>query len=95
MSQTNTGQHYFPLGRVLITCGAEQSIPKPEVQAALRRHHSGDWGEVCRDDWTANDESVKDQGRLLSSYTAANGIKFWIITEADREATTVLLPSDY
>jgi hypothetical protein len=95
MPQTKLIRCSFSLGQVVITCGAEQQVPASDVQLALRRHHSRDWGEVSAADWNANDESLKEGGRLLSSYVASNGVKFWIITEADREATTVLLPDDY
>jgi hypothetical protein len=95
MPQTKTIFERFALGRLVITCGAERIIPPADVQLAVRRHHSGDWGEVPPTDWAANEESLKDEGRLISSYFASNGVKFWIITEANREATTVLLPDDY
>jgi hypothetical protein len=95
MQQLKMNRQRFSLGQVVITCGAERIIPPTDVQLALERHHSGDWGEVGPTDWTANDESLKDDGRLLSSYFANNGVKFWIITEANREATTVLLPDEY
>ncbi len=95
MQPTIRSHQSFSLGQVVITCGAEQIIPAADVQLALQRHRSGDWGEVCPADWKANDESLKDDGRLLSSYLASNGVKFWVITEADREATTILLPDDY
>jgi hypothetical protein len=85
----------FSLGQVVITPGAAAVIDSLEVQNALRRHQSADWGTVCSDDWNANDESLTEGARLLSSYVAANGVKFWIISEADRSATTVLLPEEY
>jgi hypothetical protein len=66
-----------------------------DVYAALRRHARGDWGEVCAEDKAENELSLKEGFRLLSSYSDRNGTKFWIITEADRSATTVLLPEDY
>ena len=62
---------------------------------AFGRHLSGDWGEVCREDWIANELSLKEGTRLFSVYNAANGTRFWVITEADRSATTVLLPDEY
>jgi hypothetical protein len=95
MPQTKTNRQNISLGRVVITCGAERVIPPSDVQIALRRHHSGDWGDVSPADWTANEVAVKCEDRLISSYFASNGVKFWIITEANREATTVLLPDDY
>ncbi|MCM1224336.1 MAG: hypothetical protein NC548_58775, partial [Lachnospiraceae bacterium] len=61
----------------------------------LARHQSGDWGEVSKSDWMANNNALKSGGRILSAYTANGGKTFWIITEADRSHTTVLMPDDY
>ena len=63
--------------------------------AYLVRHVAGDWGEVNTEDWLANEQSLLRELRLLSVYTMSNGTKFWIITEADRSATTFLLPDEY
>ena len=62
---------------------------------ALRRHVYGDWGDLDDEDKAENEFSVENGYRILSSYTSSNGIKFWVITEADRSATTVLLPEEY
>jgi hypothetical protein len=86
---------HFQLGTVVITANAEAALQNVEVFAALRRHCKCDWGNVCKEDWESNDQALRDGGRLLSAYTSKNGIKFWIITEADRSATTILLPKDY
>ena len=85
----------FPLGRLLMTPGVEFEVPPSELAQALRRHARGDWGDLDREDKDANDLSVKDGSRLLSAYHTKAGVKFWIITEADRSATTALLPSEY
>lgn len=85
----------FSLGRVLITPNAAARVPDSDVQRALHRHARGDWGEVDAQDHEANDRCVAEGCRLLSAYHASNGVKFWIITEADRSVTTVLLPEDY
>ena len=61
----------------------------------LRRHASGDWGEVDGSDWTLNDESLEDGGRLHSVYRTSLGVRIWIITESDRSVTTFLLPDEY
>jgi hypothetical protein len=61
----------------------------------LSRHISGDWGEVDEHDRRENELSVAQGFRLLSAYTLSTGTKVWIITEADRSATTLLLPSEY
>lgn len=85
----------FDLGRVLITPPAQSLLTSEEVMAALGRHITGDWGDCCKEDWAENDLSLREGFRLFSVYRDKKGIKFWIITEADRSATTVLLPEDY
>ncbi len=85
----------FPLGRLVATPNALGSIPNPDIMAALQRHLTGDWGDVDEHDRKENEFSLKEGFRLLSVYRSARGVKFWIITEADRSATTVLLPEDY
>ena len=65
-----------------------------EVLTALRRHASGDWGDLCPEDTLANDAALHHGGRLFSAY-GQGADRFWIITEADRSVTTVLLPEDY
>jgi hypothetical protein len=66
-----------------------------DVVELLARHASGDWGDLGADDKRLNDRAVRDCGRLLSAYKLDGGVKVWIITEADRSATTVLLPDEY
>jgi hypothetical protein len=61
----------------------------------LARHASRDWGEVPPEDWEENEFSINNELRVLSAYSLRNGTKIWIITEADRSATTILLPSEY
>lgn len=79
-----------------MTPGAQEQVPPSEMLRALRRHARGDWGdELDREDMAANDLALKDGGRLVSAYRIEAGVKFWIITEADRSATTVLLPEEY
>jgi hypothetical protein len=84
----------FPLGRVVATRNALSTLTPEEIAAALARHALGDWGEVGPDDWAENELSLKEGFRLFSVYRARDQ-KFWIITESDRSATTVLLPEDY
>jgi hypothetical protein len=86
---------YVPLGRIVATPAALAAVSPPDIAAALRRHTSGDWGEVDPDDRAANDDAVRSGERLLSVYRSAGGTTFWALTEADRSATTVLLPADY
>lgn len=85
----------FPLGRVVITSNALDTLPSQDIHPALLRHARGDWGELDEQDWQENELSLRSDYRLLSAYTASNGKKFWIITEADRSVTTILLPEDY
>lgn len=85
----------FCPGRLVATPMALEEIPANEWQAALCRHLRCDWGAVCERDWNANDNAVQSGERLLSAYTTKTGVKFWIITEADRSATTILLPEEY
>ena len=88
----------FPLGAVVATPGALEALAEARVPplTLLRRHASGDWGELDAHDRRENAKSLKAGWRLLSSYRVGeNGEKVWIITEADRSSTCVLLPSEY
>jgi hypothetical protein len=85
----------FPLGQIVITPNALNHLPSDEVLAALQRHVRGDWGDVDDHDRQENELSLRQGFRLLSAYQTRAATKFWIITEADRSATTVLLPEDY
>ncbi len=85
----------FPLGRVVMTPAAMQALTPDDVIFALRRHVTGDWGDVCQEDWDENLFSLREGFRLFSVYHTKAGIKHWVITECDRSATTVLLPEDY
>ena len=89
------GHTLFEPGRVLITSNANEILNPEDVTAAIDRHLSGDWGDVCPEDRRSNNFAVKKGLRLLSAYKDRNDVKFWVITEADRSYTTVLLPSDY
>lgn len=85
----------FAFGRLVATPNALSNIPNDEIPAALSRHLQGDWGEMDSHDWQSNERALRQGGRLFSQYHSTTGVKFWIITEADRSATTVLLPEDY
>lgn len=86
----------FELGQVLITPGARDDLELKDVAYCLVRHAGGDFGDVCEEDKMLNDESIiLGDGRIMSAYHDRNGIKFWIITEWDRSATTILLPDEY
>lgn len=89
----------FSLGQVVMTRGVAALINREvaytiDLVALLRRHVSGDWGEVCPDDAAANERALVEGSRLLSVYRIGD-IKLWCITEADRSATTFLLPDEY
>ena len=85
----------FPLGRVVITPNALGQLTAADVQLGLQRHQAGDWGELGEADWQQNDTALRTGQRLLSSYRGSGGVTYWIITEADRSVTTLLLPDDY
>ena len=91
------GRTSFALGRVVATPGALQAFAEAgeEYLPLLFRHASGDWGELCPDDSLANEEALRDGGRLFSAYRLKDKTKIWIITEADRSSTCILLPDDY
>jgi len=86
----------FDLGQIVATPGALELLERAGVNplTLVRRHVTGDWGEVPPEDARENEFSVENGYRILSSYTVG-GEKIWIITEADRSATTLLLPSEY
>ncbi|MDQ2987322.1 MAG: hypothetical protein M3R13_11510 [Armatimonadota bacterium] len=85
----------FELGKLLITPSAQVELDQGSVLEAIHRHASGDWGELDEEDYQENEFSVREGHRLVSAYEDRRGVKFWIITEADRSVTTVLLPADY
>ncbi len=85
----------FPPGMLAATPGALNVLTQSDILTALRRHLSGDWGDVPDDDKGANDAALIYGHRLLSAYRSGCGTAFWIITEWDRSATTILLPSEY
>lgn len=89
----------FELGRVAQTRGVANEVPTIEVLIALARHVRGDWGDMDAEDCQANEDALLHGGRVLSAYwlsvDAENQVRVYIITEADRSATTVLLPEEY
>jgi len=85
----------FDLGLVSITANAMQSLWASEVRDALWRHCRGDWSELGPVERRCNDDSVAEGGVIASFYTSHEGRHFWILTEADRSATTVMMPFDY
>lgn len=87
----------FPLGQLVATPGALAAFERSGDNPAcfIRRHVLGDWGELCADDVSENEFSLQNGLRLLSAYRLKDGTKIWVITEADRSVTTVLLPEEY
>src|SRR5262249_24463497 len=93
---TGRARRLFALGAVVVSDGAAHALDPGDIVLGLTRHARGDWGEVSTEDWEANDLSLaKGARRLLSEYTAKNLSLFWVIAEADRSATTVLMPEEY
>jgi hypothetical protein len=88
---------HFPLGRVCATPGAMAALKESGEKPLdfLARHARGDWGELDTDDWNSNDDSLTQGFRLLSAYRTKSGTSLWVITEADRSLTTLLLPEEY
>ena len=78
-----------------MTRGVKDRVPAIEIWFAISRHLSGDWGDVCETDGKLNDKALTTGARLVSIYKTSFGLSFWIITEADRSITTVLLPEEY
>lgn len=85
----------FALGRTVITRNALGKLSQVDIDAGFTRHLIGDWGDLESVDIQANERSLLKGGRLVSVYHSSNRVKFYIITEADRSFTTVLLPEDY
>jgi hypothetical protein len=96
-SATRRRAPLFPLGRVLATPGALEALDeaKQSPEEFLRRHQRGDWGELCEEDKRENEFSLVHGFRILSAYRTTAGVRLWLLTEADRSVTTLLLPSEY
>jgi len=93
----NTNGRKLKLGQIVATPNALHALEDANrvAEEFLARHAAGDWGDVGAEDWKENELSVQEGFRVLSSYTLSTGKKLWIITEADRSATTLLLPDEY
>ena len=87
----------FTLGQVVATPGALTAIEASgdSLSSYLSRHRSGDWGEVDTHDRKENELSLEQGFRLMSVYSLSTGVKIWVITEADRSSTCILLPEEY
>jgi hypothetical protein len=87
----------FPLGRTVATPGALEAL-STNGQSPFEffiRHGTGDWGDTGPDDRERNEEALKDGSRIFSVYTLRDETRIYVITEADRSATTILLPEEY
>ncbi|WP_459056952.1 hypothetical protein [Stenotrophomonas sp. PSU-St22] len=93
-----TSQARFSPGQVVMTAGVDELVRQGRLNPTpyLRRHISGDWGDLSDGDRQLNDAALKSgEDRLFSSYQVTRDLKLWIITEWDRSVTTLLLPSEY
>jgi hypothetical protein len=97
MSRHGRGAARFPIGKPVITPAAQATLDAADISAVLllARHVNGDWGDLSVEDLAANELAVLTGKRLLSSYAMPGGRKVWIVTEADRSTTTILLPDEY
>lgn len=85
----------FNPGNLVCSANAGDVIPHDQMMGAIGRHLRGDFGHICEADKISNDKALEHGGRILSAYRTHDNIEFWVITEADRSVTTVLLPEDY
>lgn len=96
MSTKNIPVAVFRLGRIVATPNALSKLSQEDISTAIARHQAGDWGDLDEEDKRENQLSLEKGFRLLSAYHARSShAKFWLITESDRSATTVLMPEDY
>lgn len=95
--QTALKRPLFPLGKVVVTPGAMSLFEALNISPLgyLFRHVLGDWGDLDAEDCKANDAALVHGSRILSSYRLQGEHRIWLITEADRSATTFLLPEEY
>jgi hypothetical protein len=87
----------FSLGDVVVTPAALEALQESDEEASffLNQHALGNWGVVSSDDAALNDQALRDETRIFSAYLLQSGVRIWIISEADRSATTVFLPDQY
>jgi hypothetical protein len=85
----------FRIGRIVTTPHALETLSEDDIHQGIARHQAGDWGDVTEAHRRVNESALIEGARLWSVYCSAKGLKFWIITEADRSSTCVLMPEDY
>ena len=99
----NTAFNNFPLGQIVATPGALEAVANSRMFECLQLHASGDWGNVCPEDAELNNQATHEGTRIHSAYAIDPAMPcqghgdncLWVITEADRSATTFLLPEEY
>ena len=85
----------FEIGQIVMTKNVLHAVAIKHLNRGLLRHIAGDWGDICLIDADANELALVAGSRLISVYHDNNGVEFRVVTEADRNTTTVLLPTDY
>jgi hypothetical protein len=85
----------FRLGHIVSTPNALSRLSPDDILRGIQRHQAGDWGDVDEPDHQENERALTESARLFSVYHTDARMKFWVITEADRSVTTVLMPEDY
>lgn len=97
MTADNNRCPAFPLGQTVATRGALAALQEAGQSPTdfLARHVRGNWGDVNEEDKRLNDEALVNGERILSAYRTCKGVKLWVITEADRSSTCILLPEEY
>jgi hypothetical protein len=95
--QESTRHPLFSLGDVVITPGALAAFvaAHTSITPYLAQHQQGTWGNLDPHDIQANEHALQTGARLLSAYHLPDGTPIWVITEADRRSTCVLLPDEY
>ena len=85
----------FRCGQLCATPAALDKVGRAGLTQLLERHLSGDWGDTCESDARANEEALRSGNRIISWYQVSKELRIMIITEADRSATSILLPEEY
>ena len=85
----------FRCGQLCATPAALDKVGRAGLAQLLERHLSGDWGDTCESDARTNEEALRSGNRIISWYQVSKELRIMIITEADRSATTILLPEEY
>jgi hypothetical protein len=87
----------FRLGKLVATPAALKALDKSatRIETILAQHCTQHWGDICKEDRQENDKALRTNSRIFSVYNIPFGVRLFVITEADRSATTVLLESEY